>query len=195
MADNAFGPFFRLGTEHIFTGYDHLVFLFGLLAGCTRWRSVLWLLTCFTLGHSLTLALATLDVVSVPARIGEPLIALTLVLVGAENFWQRDRPSEAEPRGRYPVTVLFGLVHGFGFASVLRELGVGRTDGGIAQPLLGFNLGVEAGQIAFAALVLPAFWWLRRRPGFVRRGLPALSLLMAGIGLYWLAERLMNPAT
>lgn len=181
----AFFDFFRLGVEHIVTGYDHLFFLLGLLLVCVRWQSLLIIITCFTVGHSLTLALATLDVVRLPTRLTEPLIATTILFVGLENIWRRG----AEPKGRWAVTALFGLVHGFGFASVLRDLGVGSNGMGIAMPLFGFNLGVELGQIAFAAVVLPLLWWLRKEPAFARRVVPVLSSFVALAGLYWLIER------
>ena len=97
---------------------------------------------------SLTLALASLDVVSLPSRVVEPLIAASIVFVGVENLWRRG----AEPPGRWALTLAFGLIHGFGFASVLRDLGLASAKGGILMPLLTFNLGVEVGQIAIAEI-------------------------------------------
>lgn len=185
MPAASFPDFVQLGLRHIFTGYDHLFFLFGLLLVCSRWRQLMVIVTCFTVGHSLTLALATLNVVNLPPRLTEPLIALTILFVGAENIWRRG----TEPRGRWALTLLFGLVHGFGFANVLRELGVGADGRGIAGPLLGFNLGVELGQLVFAAVVLPVFWWARAKPVFTRRWVPGLSGIIALAGLYWLIER------
>jgi len=180
-----FGTFFKLGVEHIWTGYDHLLFLFGLLVVCIRFRSSVAIISCFTLAHSLTLALATIDLVNLPSRYTEPLIAASIVYVGVENLVRRG----AEPRGRWALTFLFGLIHGFGFASVLRELGVGQGGHGLALPLFSFNLGVELGQIAIAALVLPLIWRLRKNEKFVRYGVPALSVIVALAGLYWLLER------
>jgi hypothetical protein len=95
-----------------------------------------------------------------------------------------------EPKGRGALTFAFGLIHGFGFASVLRDLGVGGAGGqGIAMPLFTFNLGVEVGQIAVAAIVLPIVWQLRKNEAFVRRGVPALSALITAAGLWWLLQR------
>jgi len=185
MPAASFPDFFLLGFRHIFTGYDHLFFLVGLLLACTRWTQLIAIVTCFTVGHSLTLALATLKLVNLAPRLTEPLIALTILCVGAENFWRRG----AEPTGRWALTLLFGLVHGFGFANVLRELGVGADGRGIGAPLLGFNLGVETGQLLFAAAVLPVFWWARTKPVFARRWVPGLSIIIALAGLYWLVER------
>ena len=185
MPDASFSAFVRLGIGHIFTGYDHLFFLFGLLLTCARWRGLIAIVTCFTAGHSLTLALATFDLVNLPPRLTEPLIALTILFVGAENLWRRGE----ESRERWVLALLFGLVHGFGFANVLRELGVGAGGRGIAGPLLGFNLGVEIGQLLFATVVLGVLWRLRPAPAFARRWVPGLSVIIALAGLYWLIER------
>ncbi len=180
-----FWGFFVLGVEHIWTGYDHLLFLFALLVVCRSFRSIVGIVTCFTLAHSLTLALATLDVVSLPARFVEPAIAASIVFVGVENLVRRGE----EPKGRWALTFAFGLIHGFGFASVLRDLGVGRGGQGLAMPLFTFNAGVELGQIVVAAIVLPVVWKLRKNEGFLRRGVPALSAVVSAAGTYWFLER------
>ncbi len=181
-----FRGFFQLGVEHIWTGYDHLLFLFALLIVCQSFRSIVKIVTCFTVAHSITLGLATLEVVNLPARLVEPVIAASIVYVGVENLLLKGK----EPAGRSLLTFLFGLVHGFGFAGVLRDLGVGRDGSSeIALPLFSFNLGVEIGQIVIAAIVLPLIWKLRMRPGFVTRGVPVLSGVVAAAGLFWLLER------
>lgn len=180
-----FWAFVRLGVEHIWTGYDHLLFLFALLVVCRSFRSIVGIVSCFTLAHSLTLALATLNVVNLPSRWVEAAIAASIVYVGAENLLRRGN----EPRGRWALTFAFGLVHGFGFASVLRDLGVGAGAQGIAMPLFTFNLGVEIGQIIIAAVVLPIVWQLRKSDAFVRRGVPVLSALVTLAGLFWLLQR------
>lgn len=181
-----FWGFFQLGVEHIWTGYDHLLFLFALLVVCRSFRSIVTIVTCFTVAHSITLALATLDVVNLPARLVEPVIAASIVYVGVENLLLKGK----EPTGRTVLTFLFGLVHGFGFAGVLRDLGVGRDGSGeIALPLFSFNLGVEIGQIVIAAIILPFIWKLRKRPSFATRGVPVLSGIVAAAGMFWLLER------
>jgi len=172
-------------VEHIWTGYDHLLFLFALLVVCRSFRSIVAIISCFTLAHSTTLALATLNIVNLPSRFTEPAVAATIVFVGLENLFRRG----AEPPGRWALTFGFGLIHGFGFASVLRELGVGENGTSIAMPLFTFNAGVELGQIAIAAVVLPVVWRLRKNEKFVTRGVPALSLLVALAGCYWFLER------
>jgi len=180
-----FWGFLKLGVEHIWTGYDHLLFLFALLVVCRSFRSIVTIITCFTLAHSLTLALATLDVVNLPSRFVEPAIAASIIFVGVENLLRRGE----EPKGRWALTFAFGLIHGFGFASVLKELGVGQGGQGLAMPLFTFNLGVELGQVTIAAIVLPIVWKLRKNEAFVRRGVPALSAVVALAGVYWLLER------
>jgi hydrogenase/urease accessory protein HupE len=180
-----FWGFLRLGIAHIWTGYDHLLFLFGLLVVCRSFRSIVGIISCFTVAHSITLALATLNIVNLPSRVVEPMIAVSIFYVGVENLLRKG----AEPRGRWALTFAFGLIHGFGFASVLRELGIGSNGHGIAMPLFTFNLGVELGQVSIAAIVLPIVWQLRKNPTFVRRGVPILSGIVALAGLYWFLER------
>ena len=181
---STFLGFLRMGIEHILTGYDHLLFLGALLIVSRNFVSSLKIISCFTLGHSITLALATLNVVNLSGRIVEPLIAASIIYVSAENLLKR-----GEPRGRYLLTFAFGLVHGLGFASALREMGVGVDGGGVLVPLLGFNLGVELGQLSVAAVVLPIFWMLRPKPLWTTRWVPACSGVVALAGGYWLVER------
>jgi hydrogenase/urease accessory protein HupE len=180
-----FRGFIVLGVEHIWTGYDHLLFLFALLVVCRSFRSIVGIITCFTVAHSLTLALATFDIVNLPSRLVEAVIAASIVYVGVENLVRRGE----EPKGRWALTFAFGLVHGFGFASVLKELGVGAGGSGLLMPLFTFNLGVELGQIVIAAVVLPIFWRCRKNEKFIKRGVPALSAVVALAGIYWLVER------
>ncbi len=138
--------FLLLGIEHILTGYDHLLFLAGVLVVLRGWRDVVQTITAFTVAHSITLALATTGLVLVPGRIVEPLIAASIVYVGIENLMRDVQGS------RWKLTFGFGLVHGLGFATVLRDLGIGANgNGAIAVPLASFNAGVEIGQMAVAA--------------------------------------------
>jgi len=178
--------FIALGVEHILTGYDHLLFLFALLIVARSFMASLKVITCFTAAHSITLALATFDFVQLPSRIVEPLIAASIVYVSIENLARR-----GESRGRLALTFAFGLVHGLGFATVLRELGLGSSGSGIALPLLSFNLGVELGQILVAALMLPLIWKVRQHPTAARRLAPTCSLLITAAGTYWLIQRLL----
>ena len=144
--------FLLLGVEHILTGYDHLLFLAGVLVVLRGWRDVVQTITAFTVAHSITLALATTGLVLIPGRIVEPLIAASIVYVGIENLLRDVQGS------RWKLTFGFGFVHGLGFATVLRDLGVGTNgQGAIALPLASFNAGVEIGQMAVAALLVPVF--------------------------------------
>jgi len=179
---HAFWGFLLLGVEHILLGFDHLAFLFALLIAGGTLREAAKIITSFTIAHSITLALATLEVIVIPASVVEPLIAVSIIYVGLENIFRR------EIKRRWLLTFAFGLIHGFGFASALRNLGVGAGVKAVT-PLLSFNLGVEIGQVAVAALVLPLIWKLRKRPQFVVRYVPACSILVALAGGYWLIER------
>jgi hydrogenase/urease accessory protein HupE len=178
--------FVLLGVEHILKGYDHLLFLFALLIVARNFMASLKVITCFTAAHSLTLALATLDVVQLPSSIVEPLIAASIVYVSIENLARR-----GESRGRLALTFAFGLIHGLGFATVLRELGLSSSGSGIAVPLLSFNFGVELGQVLVAAVLLPLIWKVRQHPIAASRLAPACSLLITAAGTYWLIERLL----
>ncbi|MFN2432605.1 MAG: HupE/UreJ family protein [Gemmatimonadota bacterium] len=180
---DTFRRFVSLGVEHIVRGYDHLLFLFGLLLVGTGFRGAVEIITSFTVAHSLALALATFDVVRVPGSVVEPLIAASIVYVGVENLVRRGTDH------RWVLTFAFGLIHGLGFASVLRELGIGGSAKEVAVPLLAFNVGVELGQLAIAAVVLPLLWRLGREPSFARRWAPALSAFVALAGGAWLVQR------
>lgn len=176
-----FGRFYRAGIEHILAGYDHLLFLIGLLLAIDRLFAAVKIATAFTLSHSVTLALAALDLLSPPARLIETGIAASIAYVAIENL------AGAATRWRWFVALLFGLVHGFGFASALRESGLER--GGLLVSLLSFNLGVETGQIAVIAAVLPLLAAIRSRPWFHRTAqLASLAILLQA--LWWCWQRL-----
>lgn len=177
--------FFVLGIHHIIGGYDHLLFLGALLLVARRAREVVATLSAFTIAHSLTLGLAVTGVVHVPSRIVEPLIAASIVYVGVENLLR------VQPPSRWKLTFGFGLIHGFGFAGALRELGIGSSGLGVALPLGSFNLGVEAGQIAVALVTLPLLWALRAQPALNVRLTSACSALIVAAGGYWLLERML----
>ena len=180
----SFANFLSLGVKHILTGYDHLLFLLGLLLVARGFLPALGIITSFTIAHSITLAVATLHVVQIPSRIVEPLIAASIVFVGLENLLRGEIP-----KSRRLVTFGFGLIHGFGFASALREAGIGSDAGGIVLPLFSFNLGVELGQIMVAAAALPVIWKLRANPMFIARWAPACSAAVVLLGSFWFVER------
>lgn len=182
----SFGQFVKLGIEHILTGYDHLLFLFALLVVCVQFWPVVKIITSFTLAHSITLALAAFNIVNIPSRLVEPAIAASIVAVSLENIFRRDRKLD----DRWRLTFGLGLIHGLGFASALQEVGVGRDGTGVALPLIGFNVGVELGQMTVALIVLPILWQLRRWPSFQVRWVPICSGLVAAAGAWWFIERL-----
>ena len=175
------GSFFLLGIEHILTGYDHLLFLLALiLRGGNIW-SLLKIITAFTLAHSITLALAALNIVTLPERLVEATIALSIAYVAAENLFMRHAVSH-----RWAVSFIFGLVHGFGFSNVLRELGLPKE--GLIWALLNFNLGVETGQAIAVVVAVPLLMWLRRFR-WEPRAVAAVSAVVLVVGLTLFVER------
>jgi hydrogenase/urease accessory protein HupE len=188
VSEHSFIAFLGLGIEHILTGYDHLLFLFALLVVCRDLRSILTVISCFTVAHSITLALAVLEIVRLPGRIVEPLIAASIAYVGVENLVQG-----GSPRWRWLITLSFGLIHGLGFADALREFGIGSAGSGIVLPLVGFNLGVEIGQLSVAAIILPLLWCLRKHPVIMHRLVPVCSVSIVIAGSYWMIERIFAP--
>jgi len=189
-ASAAFGPsaftgYLVLGVQHILGGYDHLLFLAALLLGVRTWRSMLGIVSAFTVAHSITLGLAALEVVVLPPALVEPLIAASIGAACLANLMRRETAWQ-----RCLMAAGFGLIHGFGFAGALRETGLGANGGQIVMPLLSFNLGVEAGQLLVAGLLIPALMAARRRPEFARYGLPGLSVAVMAVSAWWLVERL-----
>ncbi len=186
QSSSMFADFLKLGIEHIVTGYDHLLFLFSLLVVTRSFWPALKIITFFTVAHSITLALAGMNIVNAPSSVIEPLIAATIVYVGLENILRKDNITTNQ---RCLLTFFFGLIHGFGFAGVLREMDISSIETGILVPLFSFNLGVELGQIAIACLALPLIWWLHKQENIDRYLVPIGSLLTCLAGGYWLLER------
>jgi hypothetical protein len=173
------GQYFKLGVKHIFLGYDHIAFLLALLF-VKRFADLLKIITAFTVAHTISLALAVLQIVRIPPQLVEVGIAVTIMYVAAENLWKQDHAY------RWLLTFGFGLVHGFGFASVLRELGL--PSGGLARSLLSFNLGVEAGQIVIVGALWPLLWWVNRQASASMLRIAA-SLVIFLLGAAWFCER------
>lgn len=187
----------REGVWHIWIGFDHILFLLSLLLpavgiwAARRWRpverfgeafwDVLRIVTAFTVAHSITLSLAALGYVALPSRLVESCIAASVVLAALNNVW----PLLHERR--WMVAFGFGLIHGFGFASVLADLGLPQD--ALAIALLGFNLGVEVGQLAIVAAFLPLAYALRRTLFYRRVVLLGGSLVIAALAAAWFAER------
>ena len=212
-AASSFTRFVREGIHHIWTGYDHLLFLLALLLPAVLWRDatgwrpqpsfrqslgrVLQVVTAFTVAHSITLALAAFDLVRLPSRLVESTIAASIAVAALANL-RRGKTGETGPglgHSRWArlagqpwvMAFAFGLIHGFGFAGALSELDLHR--GALAVPLVGFNLGVEAGQLACVAVFLPLAFALRGSRFYRFGALPVASvgiLLLAG---GWFVER------
>lgn len=195
-----FGQFVVEGVWHIWIGFDHILFLLCLLLpvvlvhkagrfhGVSRFgvalHEVLWVVTSFTVAHSITLSLAALGYIALPSRLVESAIALSVVLAALNNL------KPVVEHRRWMVAFGFGLIHGFGFASVLTELGLPRQT--LVLSLLGFNLGVETGQLAIVAVFLPLAYVLRNTV-FYRRGVfIGGSLITVAIAVLWLVERAFN---
>jgi hydrogenase/urease accessory protein HupE len=172
-----------LGVEHIIGGIDHLLFLLALLALATSLWQTVKIVTAFTVAHSITLSLAALGMVNVPSSIVEPLIAASIVWVAVENL-----VAPAGAARRWVIAGVFGLIHGLGFASALGDLALPRDV--LLRALVGFNIGVELGQLAFVAVVMPPLVWASR-PGRLPRLPQTLSVIVALVGAVWLIERLL----
>lgn len=178
--------FIPAGIQHIFIGPDHILFVIGLLLLGGSLSRLVKIVTGFTIAHSLTLALATLNIVNPPARLIEPLIALSIVFVGLDNLRTRGRG----PDRRALIAFAFGFVHGFGFASVLREFGLPRES--LGWSLLGFNLGVEAGQACIVLAVAPLLAVLRAHAARIApRVVAAGSWGVAIAGAWWFTQRVL----
>jgi hypothetical protein len=201
------GTFVREGMHHIWTGYDHLAFLLVLLLPAVLlrtpegWRgvpdfkgalgAVLKVVTAFTLAHSLTLGLAAFDVVRLPPRWVEATIAASIV-VAAVLAWMESRNPDTAVRRSWMPAFGFGLIHGFGFAGVLGELGLGRE--GLAGPLFGFNLGVELGQLVCVAVFLPVAFLMRGTWVYRRLAWPAGTMVVVLAAGGWFVERTFDMA-
>ena len=177
--------YLRLGFTHIVPdGLDHILFVLGLFLLSLRIRPLLAQTTAFTLAHSITLGLTMLGLVSLAPRIVEPMIAVSISYVAIENLFTPDlKPS------RIALVFAFGLVHGMGFAGVLRELGLPRSE--FVPALISFNAGVEAGQLAVILLAFLAVgWWAGKRPWYRRRVVIPASFAIAVTGLFWTVQRM-----
>jgi hypothetical protein len=195
-----FSDYVRHGVWHIWIGFDHILFLVSLLLPAVlvrhegRWQGrdtlrasvmdVLKIVTAFTLAHSLTLTLAALGALSLPSRLVESAIAASVILAALNNLWPLVH------RWRAAVAFAFGLIHGFGFASVLADLGL--PQGALVLSLVGFNVGVELGQLAIVAAFLPVAYLLRRGLFYRRVVMAGGSALIAMIAMVWLAERALD---
>jgi hydrogenase/urease accessory protein HupE len=176
--------FFSLGLHHIVTGYDHVLFLIGLLLAVKGIRDAATIITAFTAAHAVALGLAVAGALSVPPQIVEPLIATSVVWVGIENLVRRTA------RRRWRPAFAFGLIHGLAFADALSELGAAGSGGALGLRLAFFNAGIEAGQLALSSAIVPLVASAQRWPTLVLVAQRAGSACVVFAGAYWLLHRL-----
>jgi hydrogenase/urease accessory protein HupE len=185
------GTYLALGVEHILAGYDHLLLVVALVLLLQRIRLVIKAVTAFTVAHSITLAGVTLGLFGLPQAPVEALIALSILFLAVEIVKQVPGEPRASERTSWIVALLFGLLHGFGFAGALREIGLPEAD--LAVALLTFNLGVELGQLAIVAAVLALIALVRRaRPRMLRPAVVVSSYAIGTLSAFWFIERLIT---
>lgn len=183
-----FATYVRHGIEHIAFGFDHLLFVSGLMLIVRDWRKLVKAITAFTAAHSITLTCATLGWVTLPSRPVEAMIAISIVMVAAEVVRkERGQLSLAIVRP-WMVAFAFGLLHGFGFAGALVELGLPQGD--IPLALLAFNVGVELGQLAFIAVLLSAVYAVRQVIAIPRQAVVASAYAIGIVAAFWSVQRL-----
>ncbi|CEG29123.1 HupE/UreJ family protein [Bacillus sp. B-jedd] len=173
--------FFKLGMLHILTGYDHLMFLLALLLRKQTFKQYAAIITSFTIAHSITLSLAVLGIADLPSRFVEAAIAFSICYVAAENLFRK------EIRNRWLLTFGFGLIHGLGFAGILKEMAISKSS--LASALVGFNIGIEAVQLALVLLALPVLRLLHKQKAagkIIDYGSWAIILF----GAFWFLERI-----
>ena len=184
----SFVEYLKLGVEHLLTGWDHLTFVIGLLILFGWHRRLIAAVTAFTLGHSLTLALSVFGIVSVPQALVEALIALTIVVLALEIQFGREGPVYRHP---WTLPGLLGLLHGLGFASVLFDAGLPSEE--IPLALLGFNLGIELGQLVVIAIAWVAFMAVRRLiPASLRENRAVPAYIIGSLAAFWTIERTLS---
>lgn len=172
-----------VGFQHIIPlGLDHILFVLGLFFLAAGARPLIWQVTGFTVAHSLTLALASVGLISVAPAIVEPLIALSIVYIAVDNLY-----SNSVSKFRFVMVCIFGLLHGLGFASVLQDLSLPTEQ--FFSSLIAFNLGVEAGQLTVLAIAFAVVGWLRHKQWYIQSVAQPATLSIAGVGLYWLLQR------
>ncbi len=175
--------FFKLGMLHILTGYDHLLFLFALLLRKQTVKQYISIVTSFTLAHSITLTLAVLGWITLPSRFVEATIAFSICYIALENIFRK------EIKHRWGITFVFGLIHGLGFASILKEMSIPKSH--LAVALINFNLGIEAVQLVIVLLLVPLLTYLFKLK-ISRKIVQIGSFIILILGAIWLVERIFS---
>lgn len=173
--------FFKLGIFHILTGYDHLLFLLALLIGRQTVKQYIGTVTAFTIAHSITLTLAVLGIADIPSKLVESCIALSICYVAIENIFKK------KINYRWAITFGFGLIHGLGFASILKDMNLPKSN--LAVALINFNLGIEFIQLLIVLLIIPVLMKLQKAVKY-RDYMRIGSVLIFILGLIWLVQRL-----
>ncbi|MFZ1366877.1 HupE/UreJ family protein [Sphingorhabdus sp.] len=182
--------YFVIGIEHIVFGYDHLLFVVALVLLLTGFRTIAIAVTAFTVAHSITLVGTTLGFLGLPQRPVEAIIALSIIFLAVEIVKKKDGERRLSERVPWVVAFLFGLLHGFGFAGALKEIGLPESD--VPTALLTFNLGVEAGQLLIVAATMLILHGLRRlQPSWTRPAIRLSSYAIGAIASMWLIERVL----
>jgi hydrogenase/urease accessory protein HupE len=180
-SNNGWVSFFKLGMFHILTGYDHLLFLLVLLLRKQTFKQYAAIVTSFTIAHSITLSLAVLGIVDLPSRFVEAMIAFSICYVAVENLFRN------EIRYRWGLTFVFGLIHGLGFANLLKEISINKTQ--LASSLISFNIGIEVVQILIVLLFLPILSFIHKQ-SYAKKVYQYGSILIFILGAFWLIERI-----
>jgi hydrogenase/urease accessory protein HupE len=182
--------YFVIGVEHILFGYDHLLFVVALVLLLSGFRTIAWAVTAFTVAHSVTLVGTTLGLMGLPQRPVEAIIALSIVFLAVEIVKKKEGEPRLSERIPWVVAFLFGLLHGFGFAGALKEIGLPESD--VPTALLTFNLGVEAGQLLIVTATMIALYALRTaRPDWARPAVRVSGYAIGAIASMWLFQRIL----
>lgn len=184
---NVLHDYFVLGVEHILSGWDHLAFVLGLVLLVGPGRNLIWTITAFTLGHSVTLVAATLGLIAVPQAAVEAFIALSIYVLAIEIFRQRAGKKGLLIRLPWLAAATFGLLHGLGFAGALSEAGL--PAGEIPAALFAFNIGIETGQLAFVLVLWIGMLLLRRAPTLPAWVTQMPAYVVGTLGIFWFLER------
>jgi hydrogenase/urease accessory protein HupE len=174
--------FLKLGMNHILTGYDHLLFLLSLLIARQKFKQIATTITAFTIAHSITLTLTVLGIIDVPSKIVEPAIALSICYVSLENIFRQ------KVSYRWVITFLFGLIHGMGFADLLKSMNLPKS--ALAVDLTSFNIGIEIIQLSIVLLLLPLLTYLHRSK-YSRKAIITVSTIAFILGGIWLVQRIL----
>lgn len=182
---SGFVVFLKQGIFHILSGLDHVLFVLALLIAAYRWKQLALVITSFTIAHSITLVLGALNLIKISPALVEPIIALSIIYVAIENIVRK------EPKARHAVTFGFGLMHGLGFSAVLQNIGLPSSD--LALSLLGFNVGVEIGQLMIIVPLFPLLIWIHKKEGNLHKKVKwVLCIGVSLVAAYWFVLRVMD---